>query len=425
MIRTYRRREVNSAISPPGSATQPPGPGSPGAISAGRRTVPVVDHALLDNIPAMLFTAQPDGMWDYVSPPFCAHTGCPAAMLTGLGWAAALHDDDQAPALNDWQAALRGGTPWQMEYRLRGADGVYRWFRMGCALQRDETGEIVAWAGIALPLESERQLTAERAMRQQAEQERDASDSVVAIVAHELRAPLTVLLGQAKLLQRRLDASPTAEARDQRAATTLVEQALRLARLLGALMDTAEIDRGQLQISATTLDLGALVQRMIEAFQVAVTTHTLQLQLEQGPFWVKGDALRLEQVLQNLIQNALKYSPAGSTVTITLAPEQLQVRITVSDQGIGIPASVMPLVFQRFTRAHQSAAQNVQGLGLGLYLSRAIMELHAGSIEVQSVEGEGCTATLLLPSVPLASAVGARGKPLHTAELGLTLDRCD
>lgn len=138
---------------------------------------------------------------------------------------------------------------------------------------------------------------------------------------------------------------------------------------------------------------------------------------------MKGDALRLEQVLQNLIQNALKYSPAGSTVTITDTPEQQQVRISVSNRGIGIPASVMPTVFQRFTRVDQGAAQSVQGLGL--YLSQVIMELHAGRIDVQSVEGEGCTATLLLPSVPLAASPANRGSPFRTEELGVTLDSCD
>jgi PAS domain S-box-containing protein len=346
----YRRRKAHFSLSPLGSAALPSGPSALDVISSQRRAVPTDHHALLDSIPAMLFTARRDGMWDYVSLPFCAYTGSPTDTLTGLGWAATLHDEDQADALHDWQAALRGGIPCQMEYCLRGADGDYRWFRMKCAPQHDAAGEILAWAGIATPLEGERQLAVERTMRQQAEQERDTSHSVVAIVAHELRAPLTVLLGQAKMLQRRLDASPAAEPRDQRVAAMLVEQTLRLSRLLGALMDTAEIDRGQLQISAITLDLGALVLRMVEALRLAVTTHTIRLQLEQGPFWVKGDALRLEQVLQNLIQNALKYSSAGSTVTITVTPEQ-------------------------------------QGLGLGLYLSRVIMELHAGRIDVQSVEG--------------------------------------
>jgi signal transduction histidine kinase len=168
---------------------------------------------------------------------------------------------------------------------------------------------------------------------------------------------------------------------------------------------------------------------MIEALQVAVTTHTIRLQLEKGPFWVKGDALRLEQVLQNLIQNALKYSPVGSTVTVTVTvtSHHLQVQITVNDQGIGIPASVMPTVFQRFARAHQGAARGVLGLGLGLglYLSRVIMELHAGRIHVQSVEGEGCTATLLLPSVPLAPSPANWGALFHPEELGVTLDSYD
>lgn len=357
-------------------------------------------RALLALIPAMLFTARPDGTWDDVSPPFCAYTGLSADALTGLGWVAALHPDDQSPTLALWRTAIRSGPPWQIEHRLRGGDDVYRWFRTECVPRRDVAGTVVAWVGITLPLESERQLAAERLLRRQAEQERDTSEVAIATVAHELRAPLTVLLGQAKLLERRLESNPNAGPRDRLAATTLVEQALRLSRLLSALMDTALIDHGQLRITATTLDVGALVRRVVEGLQPTMPTHTLQLHAGNGPLWVQGDALRLEQVLHNLIQNAVKYSPAGSTITVVAVLEGSQVQISVRDQGIGIPASVLPTIFRRFARAHIRPPHPVQGMGLGLYLSKAIMELHAGRIDVQSVEGEGCTVTLLLPRIP-------------------------
>jgi PAS domain S-box-containing protein len=360
------------------------------------------DQALLGLIPALIFTGRPDGTWEYISPPLCAYTGHPAEALTGLGWASALHADDQARSLNRWQAATTSGTPWEVEHRLRGADGAYRWFRTQCVPRHDTLGALTGWIGIVVPLESEYQLEAERAARQRAELEREVSDSAIAAVAHELRAPLTVLLGQARLLQRRLDANAGAEPRDRHTAEVLVEQAQRLARLLSALLDTALIDHGQLRISPTALDLGALVGRMVETLQPTLPAHTLHLHTDSEPLWVTGDTLRLEQVLQNVLQNAVKYSPAGGAIQVTTAAHGLEARISVSDQGIGIPASAQASLFQRFARAPEAVGQAVPGLGLGLYLSKGIMDLHGGSIDVRSIEGAGCTVTLHLPRLPLA-----------------------
>lgn len=371
-------------------------PGTNGAAQGGEASAA---RQLLASIPALLFTSRPDGTWDYVSPPFCAYTGRPAESLLGLGWAAALHADDQAPSLAHWQAATTNGAPWQVEHRLCGADGVYRWFRTQCAPLRDAAGVLSGWAGIAVPADSEHQLAAERALRQSAEQARDERDSMLAIIAHELRAPLTVLLGQATLLQRRLDAHESAEPRDRRAAETLVAQTIRLRDLLSALLDVTQLDHGQLQICATTLDLGALVGRVVQALTPALLTHRLRLHADPAPLWVAGDGLRLEQVLQNLLQNAVKYSPDGGEIVIRTAPHSDQVQIDVCDHGLGIPADVQPYLFQRFFRARAGERRPVPGLGLGLYLCKTIMELHGGSIGVQSVEGEGCTVTLLLPRV--------------------------
>lgn len=401
MTAKHRLRRANGhaqQITPPPSTATRAAPGANGAAQGG---VASADHQLLAIIPALLFTSRPDGTWDYVSPPFCAYTGCPADSLLGLGWATKLHADDQAPSLARWQTATISGAPWQVEHRLRGADGVYHWFRTQCRPQRDAAGAVCGWAGIAVPVDSEHQLAAERALRQSAEQARDERDSMLAIIAHELRAPLTVLLGQATLLQRRLDDHESAEPRDRRAAGALVAQTIRLRDLMSALLDVTLLDHGQLRVCATTLDLGALVGRVVQVLAPTLRSHRLRLCADPAPLWVAGDGLRLEQVLQNLLQNAMKYSPDGGEIVIRTAPHGDQVQIEVCDQGIGIPADVQPYLFQRFFRARAEDMRLTPGLGLGLYLCKAIMELHGGSIGVQSVEGEGCTVTLLLPRVQL------------------------
>lgn len=401
MTGKYRVGHTNGhsqQIIPPRTNVTRAAPGANGAAQGGEAST---DRRLLAIIPALLFTSRPDGTWDYVSPPFCAYTGRPAEVLLGLGWTVALHADDQAPSLARWQAATISGAPWQVEHRLCGADGVYRWFRTQCMPQRDAAGALSGWAGIAVPMESEHQLAVERALRQSAEQARDERDSMLAIIAHELRAPLTVLLGQATLLQRRLDAHESAEPRDRRAAETLVAQTLRLKELMSALLDVTQLDHGQLRVCATTLDLGALVRRVVQDLAPTLRSHRLRLRADPAPLWVAGDGLRLEQVLQNLLQNAVKYSPDGGEIAIRTASLGGQVQIEVCDQGLGIPVDVQPYLFQRFFRTRAEDQRVTGGLGLGLYLCKAIMELHGGSIGVQSVEGEGCTVTLLLPRVQL------------------------
>jgi PAS domain S-box-containing protein len=354
-------------------------------------------HQLLAILPAMLFTSRPDGAWDYVNPQFCAYAGRRHEALVGRGWVELLHVDERASSLTEWQAGLRSGAPFVIEHRLRGADGVYGWFRIQCAPQRNGAGATRGWAGIAAPVESEHQVADERALRQSAERARDERESVIAIVAHELRAPLTVLLGQAKLLQRRLDAHADVEPGDRRAAATLVGQTVRLGELMGALLDVTQIDHGLLQVSRARLDLAAIVTRTVEASQMAHPAHGLQLCIDSAPIWVAGDALRLGQVLQNLLQNAAKYSPAGSEILVHLAPAGDQAQISVSDRGIGIAVEDQPALFQRFFRAGPRSGHSVAGLGLGLYICKAIMDLHGGTIAVESAEGEGCTVTLRLP----------------------------
>lgn len=243
------------------------------------------------------------------------------------------------------------------------------------------------------------QVAAERALRQAAERAVAERDSMLAIAAHELRAPLSVILGQAQLLQRRLAARACADPGDQRVATILVEQSHRLGQLISALLDVATIDQGQLRISATTLDLGALLRRVVQNLQPTFPAHTLRLSDDATPLWVQGDAMRLEQVLANLIQNAVRYSPVGSEVVITSALHADQAQISVRDQGNGIAASARPFLFERFARVKQGRASFVPGLGLGLFICKTIMDLHGGSIAVESAVGAGSTFVLLLPRI--------------------------
>jgi signal transduction histidine kinase len=235
-------------------------------------------------------------------------------------------------------------------------------------------------------------------------------DQFLSIAAHELKTPLTTVLGYARLLQRRQEQAPTLTERDGRALQTIVAQGVRLEGLINLLLDLSRIEAGRLRIESAELDFAALVRRMVDDTQPGLDQHTLTLEDTGEALPVVGDALRLEQVVQNLIQNALKYSPGGGAVTVRVERQGRQAVLVVRDEGIGIPAEALPQLFQRFYRAPNVHALNISGAGIGLYVVREIVARHDGMIAVASVEGQGSTFTVRLP---LAAGGGepARKRP--------------
>lgn len=255
--------------------------------------------------------------------------------------------------------------------------------------------ELARRAGIALE-NAHLYARAERA-RELAEQALRQRDTFFSIAAHELRTPLTSLLGQAQLVLRRHSREKSLTERDQRSIEVVVSQAQRLNKLVIALLDLARIEQGRLSIETAPLELGALVRRVVAETRPLLERQKLEAQLPTEPLVVLGDELRLEQVLQNLIANGLRYSPEESTVRVRLERNGEQALLTVSDEGIGIPAEALPQLFQRFFRAENASNHHRAGLGIGLYVVREIVTLHGGSVEAESVEGQGSSFRVRLP----------------------------
>jgi signal transduction histidine kinase len=249
----------------------------------------------------------------------------------------------------------------------------------------------------ALALERARLFAAEQAARADAQAAVHVRDAFLSIASHELKNPLTSLLGNAQLLQRRLARSGTASDRDQHTITLIINQAARLNKLLTTLLDVSQMERGQLSIEHVPLDLCELVQRVVNDVQSTLTLHTITATTAGAPMLIEGDVLRLEQVLQNLIQNAIKYSPAGGHIAVALEQREQLACVTVTDEGIGIPQQALPQLFERFYRAAQLDTSGISGLGIGLYVVKEIVTLHGGTITVTSAEGVGSTFTLSFP----------------------------
>jgi signal transduction histidine kinase/PAS domain-containing protein len=222
-------------------------------------------------------------------------------------------------------------------------------------------------------------------------------DAFLSIAAHELKNPLTIVRGHLQLLRRRTARAAAADPRDTDTLDTLLNQTDRLQQLIDVLLDISRLERGQLDIVRQPIDLGQLMRSVIESIQPGLQRHTLEARIPDQPLAMQGDPLRLEQVFHNLLQNAVKYSPAGGPISLELRAEGAAALVTVRDWGIGIPQEAQPQLFRRFFRAGNTA--HAQGIGVGLYIVREIVMLHGGTITFESAEGEGSTFMVRLPLV--------------------------
>jgi PAS domain S-box-containing protein len=248
-------------------------------------------------------------------------------------------------------------------------------------------------------LEEERDqlLEREQAARIEAETALRIRNQFLTIAAHELKTPLTALSGHTEVVRRRIGREHALSERDQKALHIIDAQAKRLHMLIDSLLDISRIQGGKFSIERKPLNLYDLVRELIEELEPVLERHTLHLESQISPLVINGDAGRLAQVVQNLLQNALKYSPAGGPVQIRLYQKEGQACLEVRDQGIGIPEAAQAHLFQQFYRAEHAGVQQIPGMGIGLYVVNEIVALHDGNISLSSREGEGSAFTVCLP----------------------------
>jgi PAS domain S-box-containing protein len=250
---------------------------------------------------------------------------------------------------------------------------------------------------ISLALDNAELYQAERQARVEAEKAVQVRETFLSVASHELKTPLTSLLMQAQLLQRRSVRNGILSERDQRSLQVITDQAQRLDRMISTLLDISRIERGQLTITRAPFAIDQLLQRVIAELQSVSETHTLVYESSAEEVLINADELRIEQVLQNLLQNAIKYSPNGGNIHVMLEIHNGEVVIRVHDRGIGIPTADLPYLFTRFYRATNADPQRISGVGIGLYIVHEIVTLHGGTIQIESEEGTGSTVSVHLP----------------------------
>jgi len=242
---------------------------------------------------------------------------------------------------------------------------------------------------------------------QQAQNALRVREQFLSIAAHELKTPLTTLIGRAQLMQRRTERDGELSEGNRRSLVIINDQLRRLNALVRALLDISRIENGQLSIERTAVDICGLVRQVVSEMQVTVENRQIELVCPDTPLMVLGDSVRLEQVLLNLIQNALNYSQPPAPTTVSVRQEGEQVLIAVQDRGVGIPAEALPHLFTRFYRANNAGAHYSGGMGIGLSIVKEVASLHGGDVQVESAQGAGSTFTLHLPLAAAGAAAEA------------------
>jgi signal transduction histidine kinase len=254
-----------------------------------------------------------------------------------------------------------------------------------------------------LARDREELLSREQQARLAAEAAARSRDEFIAMVSHELRTPITAILGWAEMLKRFGD-------RDTSSAAQILEaierNAKRQALLINDLLDSSRIMAGKLHLDLRPVDLSTVIYAALEIARPAADAKQIQVQVMIAPDQglVSGDSSRLEQVMWNLLTNAIKFTPCGGRVEIHLNRSDSYLEIAVCDTGKGIPAEFLPFVFERFSQFGDTDARRQGGLGLGLAIARHVVELHGGTIEAESPgEGRGSTFKVRLPALAVTS----------------------
>ncbi|HXA18280.1 MAG TPA: ATP-binding protein [Thermoanaerobaculia bacterium] len=250
----------------------------------------------------------------------------------------------------------------------------------------------------ALAIENAKLYTDQVDARRKVEDLSRLKDEFLSIASHELRTPVTSIKGYtqlAKTLIRENDLRTSEEYLD-----IALDQIDRMSRLILELLDVSRIETGRLEIRREPIPWTTFVSDVVHRHHTAVSERRFQLNLPVGHKRVLGDRDRLEQVLGNLMENAVKYSPDGSEILVSVEERGDQLVTSVADRGIGIPTDEIGQVFERFHRGRQVSSTNYGGLGLGLYITKQIVERHGGSIWVESREGQGTTFSFSLPVTP-------------------------
>ena len=361
-------------------------------------------HALMDNIPDAIYFKDTECRFTRVNShaPYRGNKA-PDEVIGKTDFDFFVEEHARA-AYEDEQRVMRTGVPIiDKEENEVYPDGSTTWLSTTKVPIFDDAGRVTGIVGISRDIterkraeESRIELAREHAARTEAENANRLKDEFLAMLSHELRTPLTAILGWSKML---MDGHVAEETRAG-ALASIYRNARSQAQLIEDLLDISRIITGRLRIEARPVDLASVVEAAVASVRPTAQTKSLTIEAKLDPLAgaVSGDPDRLQQVVWNLLTNAVKFTPKGGLVEVRLARAGSQVEIAVSDTGQGIEPDFLPHVFDRFRQADSSTTRRHSGLGLGLAIVHHLVELHGGAARAESAgRGQGSTFRVVLP----------------------------
>lgn len=364
---------------------------------------------LADSMPQIVWTARPDGFLDYYNKQWYEFTG----FEEGYGdnsWQPILHPDDVRRCYDVWYDSVKTGKPYEIEYRFkdRFRPGKFRWF-LGRALPiKDKDGTIVKWFGTCTDIEDVRRTLARKdelekittaltAQRAQLVLLNKAKDEFISVASHQLRTPAT---GVKQYLGMTLEGYAGKLTKQQRAfLTQAYESNERQINIVNDLLRVAKIDAGKVQLDKKKTNLVTMVESVIHEQKTKFKERHQKVLFtaSQQKLYAEVDADKIRMVIENIIDNAGKYTHEKRTVRVSISKIKDNVCIAVQDEGVGVRKTDLMKIFNKFSRLDNPLSIKVGGTGLGLYWAKKITDLHGGIIEVDSVLNKGSVFTIKLP----------------------------
>jgi len=334
---------------------------------------------LSNNIPHITWTNLPDGKINFFNARWYEYTGLGFDDEPAMVWETVIHPDDAQRTKYAYIESLETGNLLEVENRYRKADGTYRWHLSRSTPLKNAAGEIQFWVGTATDIDDQRKAI-------------EKKDEFISIASHELKTPLTSLKAYLQLIAK-FDQEPIPQ-RIRNFIDKADNSMNKLHLLVNDLLDFSKIQAGKLDFNKSQISVNELVSLCVEHARYMYPDH--QISYTPGPdYLVEGNMERLEQVVMNLINNAVKYAPNRKEIMLRATAEDAKVKVAVKDFGIGLSSEQQERIFERFYRVADSTYM-ASGLGMGLYISMEIIKSHQGTMGVESKIEEGSTFYFML-----------------------------
>lgn len=363
---------------------------------------------LADTAPVLIWMSNATGGGVYFNRQWLEFTGRTPEQEAGDAWRVGVHPEDLEPFRSTFQAAIERRNQFQTEFRLRRADGEFRWLLTSGEPRSLNDGGFAGHVGSCIDITDRKAAEVELLRAKNAAESANlAKSEFLAMMSHEIRTPMNGVIGFTDLL---LDSTLTPEQRDH--AQTISNSGQALLGIIDDILDFSKIEAGKFSVDRAPFDLRATVEGVVELLKVRATEKNVRLTLtisDQLSGWAMGEALRFRQVLLNLVGNAVKFTDKGE-ISVIFEPVETdprlgspRLRCSVTDTGIGIPSEMQARLFEKFTQADSSSSRRFGGTGLGLAISKRLVELMGGEIGVTSEPGKGSTFwfTLVATDAPV------------------------